>query len=548
MAMRPDTAPDDIDALKALLAAAQRELDTARADLASAHARASDDAALIAHLKLQIAKLKREQYGQSSERSSRLIDQLELQLEDLEASASEDDLLAEMAAANTSQVAAFTRRMPSRKPFPEHLHRERILHPGPTSCPCCGGSRLSKLGEDVTETLEVVPRQWKVICHVRERISCRDCETISQAPAPFHVVPRGWAGPSLLAMILFEKYGQHQPLNRQAERYAREGVELSLSTLADQVGHCAVALAPLAQCLRRHVMGASRLHGDDTTVPVLAKGKTDVARTWVYVRDERPFGGTGPPAALFCYSRDRAGSHVHEHLEGWSGILQADAYSGYNKLYAADRQPAPILEAACWAHGRRRFFELADIEAAARARARHEKPDPVSPLALEAVRRIDALFDIERTINGKSPEERLAVRREHSAPLLASLEVWMRQHRSGLSRHNDVARAMDYMLKRWAAFARFLEDGRICMTNNAAERALRGIPLGRKSWLFAGSDRGGQRAAVMYSLIMTCKMNDVDPQAWLADILARIADHPASKLDDLLTWAWKVKNSPRRAA
>jgi transposase len=524
--------PDDVDALKALLL-------KERAEAAAVHAKLSDSDAVIAHLKLQIAKLKREQYGQSSERSSRLIDQLELQLEEIEATASEDDLLAEMAAAKTTQVAAFTRKKPARKSFPEHLPRERILQPTPTSCPCCGGAKLSKLGEDITETLEVIPRSWKVIQHVREKVSCRDCETISQAPAPFHVIPRGWAGPSLLAMILFEKYGQHQPLNRQAERYAREGVELSLSTLADQVGHCAVALAPLVERLRAYVMSAERLHGDDTTVPVLARGKTDTARSWVYVRDDRPFGGTGPPAAMFYYSRDRTGSHVHEHLEGWSGILQADAYSGYNKLYAADRQPAPILEAACWSHGRRKFFVLADIEAAAQARAKGEKPAIVSPLALEAVRRIDALFDIERTINGKSPEERLAVRREQSAPLVADLHAWMREHRAGLSGKNDVAKAMDYMLKRWAAFARFLEDGRICLTNNAAERALRGIALGRKSWLFAGSDRGGQRAAVMYALIVTAKMNDVDPQAWLADVLARIADHPASKLDELLPWNWK---------
>ena len=534
--------PDDIDALKALLL-------KERAEAAAVHAKLSDSDAVIAHLKLQIAKLKREQHGQSSERSSRLIDQLELQLEEVEATASEDDLLAEMAAAKTTQVAAFTRKKPARKPFPEHLPRERILHPTPTSCPCCGGAKLSKLGEDITETLEVIPRSWKVIQHVREKVSCRDCETISQAPAPFHVIPRGWAGPSLLAMILFEKYGQHQPLNRQAERYAREGVELSLSTLADQVGHCAVALAPLVERLRAYVMSAERLHGDDTTVPVLARGKTDIARSWVYVRDDRPFGGTGPPAAMFYYSRDRTGSHVHEHLEGWSGILQADAYSGYNKLYAADRQPAPILEAACWSHGRRKFFVLADIEAAAQARAKGEKPAIVSPLAFEAVRRIDALFDIERTINGKSPEERLAVRREHSAPLVADLHAWMREHRAGLSGKNEVAKAMDYMLKRWAAFARFVEDGRICLTNNAAERALRGIALGRKSWLFAGSDRGGQRAAVMYALIVTAKMNDVDPQAWLADVLARIADHPASKLDQLLPWNWKqLRNAVTIAA
>lgn len=533
--------PDDIEALKALLL-------KERAEAAAVHAKLSDSDAIIAHLKLQIAKLKREQYGQSSERSSRLIDQLELQLEEVEATASEDDLLAEMAAAKTTQVAAFIRKKPARKPFPEHLPRERIVHPTPTSCPCCGGAKLSKLGEDITETLEVIPRSWKVIQHVREKVSCRDCETISQAPAPFHVIPRGWAGPSLLAMILFEKYGQHQPLNRQAARYAHEGVELSLSTLADQVGHCAVALAPLVERLRAYVMRAERLHGDDTTVPVLAKGKTDIARSWVYVRDDRPFGGTGPPAAMFYYSRDRTGSHVHEHLEGWSGVLQADAYSGYNKLYAADRQPAPILEAACWAHGRRKFFVLADIEAAARARVKGEKPTLVSPLAIEAVRRIDALFDIERSVNGKLPEERLAVRQEQSAPLVADLHAWMREHRAGLSRKNDVAKAMNYMLKRWAAFTRFLEDGRICLTNNAAERALRGIALGRKSWLFAGSDRGGQRAAVMYSLIVTAKMNDIDPQAWLADVLGRIADHPASKLDDLLPWNWKAKALVGRSA
>jgi len=540
--------PEDIEALKAEVIAAHTRAIALEAELAVANARNSEDAATILRLKHQIARLNRESKGPSSERAKRLTDQLELELEDAEATATEDDLLAEIAVARTINVAGFTRKKPSRKPFPEHLPRTRIVHPTPTSCACCGGTRLSKLGEDITETLEVVPRSWKVIQHVREKVSCRDCETISQTPAPFHVVPRGWAGPSLLAMILFEKYGQHQPLNRQAERYALEGVDLSLSTLADQVGHCAVALAPLVQRLKAYVMNAERLHGDDTTVPVLAKGKTDVGRSWVYVRDDRPFGGTGPPAALFYYSRDRAGSHAREHLEGWSGVLQADAYSGYNKLYAADRQPAPILEAACWSHGRRKFFVLADIEAAARARAKREKPAVVSPLALEAVRRIDALFEIERAINGKPSEERLAARKEHSAPLVAELEAWMRANRAKLSGGADVAKAMDYMLKRWAAFARFLEDGRICLTNNCAERALRGIALGRKSWLFAGSDRGGQRAAVMYSLIVSAKMNDIDPQAWLADVLARIADHPASRLDELLPWNWKLSAPLSQAA
>ncbi len=525
--------PDDVEALKAALLAV-------RAEVAAAHARASDDQALIAHLKLQIQKLNRDRFGPHSERSRRLLDQMELQLEELEATATEDELKAEAAAARTTTVAAFTRKRPSRKPFPEHLPRERVVIAAPSSCPCCGGARLSRLGEDVTETLEVIPRSWKVIQHVREKFSCRDCEAITQAPAPFHVIPRGWAGPSLLAMILFEKFGQHQPLNRQAERYAREGVDLSLSTLADQVGACSIVLRPLFERLEAHVLAAERLHADDTTVPVLAKGKTDIARCWVYVRDDRPFAGPAPPAAVFYYSRDRRGEHPTAHLQGWAGVMQADAYSGYGELYAATRQPDPVLEAACWAHARRKFFVLADIAASARRKARGTTPTVISPMALEAVRRIDALFEIERAITGQGADQRQAVRQELSVPLLADLQAWLVEQRARLSRGNDLARAMDYMLKRWTAFSRFTGDGRICLTNNAAERALRGIALGRKSWLFAGSDRGGQRAAFMYSLIVTAKLNDIDPQAWLADVLARIADHPAQKLDELLPWNWKA--------
>jgi transposase len=386
--------------------------------------------------------------------------------------------------------------------------------------------------------LEVIPRSWKVIQHVREKFSCRACEKVSQAPAPFHVTPRGWAGPSLLAMIMFEKFGQHQPLNRQAERYAREGVPLSLSTLADQVGACCAALTPLSLRLAAHVLAAARLHGDDTTVPVLASGKTDIGRCWVYVRDDRPFGGTAAPAAMFHYSRDRGGAHPQAHLANYAGLFQADAYSGYGKLYDADRKPGPILEAACWVHARRPFFALADLAQNARRVAEGKPAGVISPIALEAVRRIDALFAIERDINGQSAEQRRAVRQAASAPLVAELEAWMREQRARLSRTNDLARAMDYMLKRWTAFIRFLDDGRICLSNNAAERALRGIALGRKAWLFAGSDRGGQRAAAMYSLIVTAKLNDVDPQTWLADVLGRIATHPASKIDELLPWNW----------
>jgi transposase len=547
--------PDDIEALKAALAlaltkadAVEAQLAVARAEAAAARAQLSDHQALIAHLKLQIEKLNRDRYGPRSERTARLLDQLELQLEELEASATQDELAAEMAAAKTTTVTAFTRKRPSRQPFPEHLPRERVIVPGPIACACCGGTRLSKLGEDVTETLESVPRQWKVIQHVREKFSCRDCETISQAPAPFHVIARGWAGPSLLAMILFEKFGQHQPLNRQAERYAKEGVPLSLSTLADQVGACTAVLMPLFRRIEAHVLAADRLHGDDTTVPVLAKGKTDTARLWVYVRDDKPFAGPAPSAAVFYYSRDRGGEHPQAHLASWSGLFQADAYGGYGKLYEPARAAGPIQEAACWVHARRPFFIMADIAENARRKARGGKPMVISPIALELVQRIDALFEIERSINGLGADQRLAVRRELSAPLVADLEIWMREQRAKLSRGNDVAKAMDYMFKRWASFTRFLADGRVCLSNNAAERALRGVALGRKAWLFCGSDRGGQRAAVMYSLIVTAKMNDVDPQAWLADILARIADHPAQQIDELLPWNWRAPSPAKDIA
>ena len=528
-----DSLPDDVETLKQRLLAREAELAQARAEAASARAAASSAEALIAHQQLVIEKFKRSLFGPRNERKARLLDQMELELEEMEAAASEDELAAEKAA-STTPVRAFTRRKAARKPFPADLPRERVVVPGPTTCACCGSSRLAKLGEDVTERLESVPRQWKVVQTVREKFTCRDCEKISQAPAPFSVLPRGLAGPSLLAMVLFEKYGQHQPLNRQSERYAREGIDLSVSTLADQVGGCAVLLRPLAALIGAHVFAGERVHGDDTTVPVLAKHQTRKGRLWVYVRDDKPFAGPAPPAAVFFYSRDRTAEHPESHLHDYGGILQADAYAGFNRLYEAGRKPGPITEASCWAHGRRKFFELADVTAKASG-----KLAVIAPLAFAAVQRIDAIFDIEREINGRSVEERLAVRRARVAPLVSELETWMRTERAKLSRHSDVAKAMNYMLTRWDTFTRFLDDGRICLTNNAAERALRGIALGRKSWLFAGSDRGGERAAVMYTLIQTARLNDVDPQAWLADVLARINDHNIQRLDELLPWNWK---------
>lgn len=415
----------------------------------------------------------------------------------------------------------------------------------PESCPCCGSPKLSKLGEDITETLEVIPRRWKVIQTVREKFSCRECERITQPPAPFHVTPRGFAGPNLLAMILFEKFGQHQPLNRQSERYAREGIDLSVSTLADQVGACATALQPLHELIEAHVLAAERLHGDDTTVPILAKGKTVTGHIWTYVRDDRPFGGRAPPAALYYASRDRRQEHPERHLRGFAGILQADAYSGYNALYDPSRTQGAITPALCWSHARRQFFELADIAANAR---RGRQAPAISPIAFEAVKRIDALFDIERAINGLDAGERLRVRQEQSRPLLTALEAWLRDERSRLSRSASVVKPIDYLLRRWDRFTGFLDDGRICLTNNAAERALRGFALGRKSWLFAGSERGAAWAAAMSTLITTAKLNDVDPLAWLADVLARIAGIPHSRLPELLPWEWRKPDQQAAAA
>ena len=507
--------PDDLEALRAALAAEQ----LARRE---AEARASGAEAMVAYLKLLIAKLRHEQFGASSERGRKLLDQLELQLEEVQAAAAEDEAALGPEMEGMAARKAL-RRKPVRGPLPAHLPRERVVVPGPIACPCCNG-RLSKLGEDVTETLEVVPRHWKVIQTVRERMACRACETVSQPPAPFHPIARGRAGPELLATILEAKFGQHLPLNRQSETFAREGIELDVSTMADWVGACTATLAPLVALIRTHVLAAGRIHGDDTTVPVLAKGKTTTGRLWTYVRDDRPFGGPAPPAAVFHYSPDRRGEHPQRHLAGYAGILQADAYAGFNDLYHPKRKPGPATSAGCWAHGRRKLFDLAQL-----ARA---------PLAAEAVRRIDAIFDAERTINGLPADQRLDVRRERIAPLVEALEAWMRKERGTMSRHADVGRAMDYMLKRWDTFSRFLHDGRICLSNNAAERALRGVALGRRAWMFCGSDRGGERAAATYSLIVTAKLNGTDPRAWLADVLRRINDHPASRLHELLPWNW----------
>jgi transposase len=550
MPSTPDSLPDDAAALKAMVIAAEaayREVEAkavqaeAKAVEAEAKARSAEAEVRVRELEIEqmkftIARLRHERFGQSSERRA-VLEQLELQLADMEEDASQAEAAAQLAAAAAANakitVAPFERRRPARRPLPAHLPRERIVYPSPSACPCCGGV-LHKLGEDVTETLELIPRQWKVIAHVREKFSCRSCEAITQPPAPSHPIARGRAGPQLLAHVLFAKYGLHLPLNRQSTVYAREGIDLDVSTLADWVGAAAATLQPLVEAVHRHVFAAERIHADDTTVPVLAKGKTRTGRLWTYVRDDRPFGGPDPPAAIFFYSPDRGAGHPEWHLASYAGLMQADAYAGFNRLYDARRKPGPIIEAACWAHARRNFFELARLDKA--------------PIATEAVARIDALFAIEREINGLTPQQRAAERNLRSRPLMVALEAWLREQRGKLSGQSKTGKAIAYCLTRWAALTRFLDDGRICMSNNAAEREIRPIAMGRKNWTFAGSDAGGRRAAALYTLINTARLNDVDPQAWLADILARLHDHPARRIDQLLPWGWKRQHAQKAAA
>jgi len=534
MILDPAELPDDIAALKALLIEMAKRA-------TNAEARALDRDAEIENLKLTIAKLQHDKYGNSSERTSVLMDQLELQLGELVARRAQETTAEEIAAAQAPATGAAKpagqRHKPARRPLPAHLPRERLVVPSATTCACCGSDRLRKLGEDVTEMLERVPARWKVIQIVREKMTCRQCEAITQPPAPSHPIARGRSGPHLIAEVLFGKFGAHLPLNRQSRIFAGEGIDLDVSTLADMVGASTATLTILHERLVHHVHAGERLHVDDTTVPVLAKNQCRTGRLWAHVRDDRPFGGRAAPAAVYFYSPTREGEHAERQLAKYTGIVQADAYSGFNGLFVEGRQPGPIIEAACWAHSRRKFFELARLRK--------------MPIAIEAVQRIDALFAIEREVNGKSPAERMAVRRARLKPLVDSFETWLRPERKKLSSKGPLAKAIDYQFNHWAAFTRFLDDGRICLSNNAAERAVRGIAVGRRNWTFCGSDSGGHRAAVMFSLVETCRLCDVDPKAWLADVLARIADHPVQKIDALLPWNWKADHeraAPAQAA
>ncbi len=534
--------PIDLDALRAFAADLQAEL--ARKDIEIAtcavfpaaiaagtfdsFANAAEIHAKTLHiekLKMQLAMLRRARFGRSSEKLDRDIDQLELLIGELEEEQAEGAARADAA---QPQAPARERKQPVRKPLPAHLPRETVTHEPPCVCPGCGSTVFSRMGQDEREVLEYVPSSFKVIRHVRPKLSCRACETVVQMPMPALPIERGRPGPGLIAHVLVAKYCDHTPLYRQAVIYGREGIELDRSTLADWVGQAVFLLTPLAEAIGRHIRAGAALHVDDTTVPVLAPGlgKTKTGRLWVVVRDERPWGSAVPPAAFYRYSADRKGIHAQALLGSCHGFLHADGYAGFDTLYQPTTPAGdpPLIEVACWSHARRKFYDVHHATA--------------SPVALEALQRIGGLFAIEGSIRGQTPERRAAARQEHARPLLDELKIFLDASLSRISGKSTLAQATRYTLSRWTALGHYVADGRLEMSNNAAERAMRPLVLGRKNYLFCGSDAGGQRAACIYTLVETAKMNGINPQAYLTDILGRIAEHPIHQIDALLPWLW----------
>jgi transposase len=508
--------PDGIEELKRLLIASRAELAAAKAGLLTRTLE-------VEKLKVEIARLRRMNFGASSERMHRGLEQLELKLEELETAEAEAEAAAETVPAEEPAPEQAPAKKKRRK-LPEALPRRDIVHEPACACPACGGV-MRKVGEDVTEILDYIPGRFEVIRHVRPAFSCRKCETMAQKPMPSLPIPRGQAGPGLLAHVLIAKFCDHLPLYRQAEIYARDGVDLDRAMLANWVGKVAWLVKPLADRIGIHVMAGSVIHADDTPVPVLApgNGKTKTGRFWVYLRDERPHAGAAPPAVLYRYTPDRKGEHCRSHLARFAGHLHADGYSGFNELYETkDAGLACVTEVACWAHVRRKFFDVHKSNGA--------------PIAKEALDKIGALFDIERTIAGKTPVQREAARIARAKPKLEALATWFDGQLKLISGKSDLAKAIRYARSRWGALTCYCADGRLELSNNAAENQIRPLALGRKNWLFAGSDAGGERAAVFYTLIRSAKLNGIEPENYLREVLIRIGEHPINAIDALLPW------------
>ena len=490
----------ELDAQRQALSEQAEELDTRREH--------------IEHLRLMVEKFRHMIFGRKSEKLVLKLEQLEFELEEDETTQAEAEALDERVSPRKEP-----KPRSERKPLPEHLKREEVMHkPDSDCCPDCGGG-LRHFGDDVSEQLEYVPESFKVIRHVRPKFACTGCDRVVEAPAPSRPIERGLAAPSLLAHVIVSKYADHLPLFRQSEIYARQGVEISRSTMAGWVGAASDLLGPLVDAIGKHVFAGRKLHADDTPMPVLApgNGKTKTGRLWTYVRDDRPAGEQTAPAVWFAYSEDRRGEHPRQHLKNFTGALQADAYAGFHHLYGNH-----IYEAACWAHARRKFHDIHLAHA--------------SPTTTEALARIGALYAIEDEVRGKPVDLRLSVRQARAKPLLDDLRKWMEKALRSLSSKSETAAAIRYAISRWRALTRYTDDGLLEIDNSAAERALRAVALGRKNFLFAGSDHGGERAAAMYTLIGSAKLNGLDPELYLRTVLAQIADHPISHIQDLLPW------------
>jgi transposase len=530
MSMASETLPSDPEALRIFAANLQAELARKEIEVAANAAEIHAKTLHIEKLKAQLAVLRRARFGRSSEKLDRDIEQLELLIGELEEDGAEGEARAgAIDPARKDLARARDRKHPVRKPLPDHLPRETVTHEPACSCPGCGHTVFSRIGQDEREVLEYVPSSFKVMRHVRPKLSCRACETIVQAPMPSLPIERGRPGPGLIAHVLVSKYCDHTPLNRQTGIYAREGVEIDRATLADWVGHAVFLLSALSDAIGIHTRAGNVMHADDTTVPVLSPGlgKTKTGRLWVIVRDERPWGSAVPPAAFYRYSVDRKGIHAEALLGTCQGFLHADGYGGFDQLYrpvTSNSEPR-LVEVACWSHARRYFFD--------------EHHRTASPIALDILQRIAALFAIESAIHGRSPDQRAATRQEHAHPLLERLKDFLEQSLNRISGKSMLAKAIRYSLSRWKSLNRYVTNGRLEMSNNAAERAMKPPVLGRKNYLFCGSDAGGRRAACVYTIIETAKMNGINPEAYLTDILQRIGDHPSNQIDALLPWNWK---------